>query len=164
MTETDSVSAPNPRPTRLWIGAGIGLGAMLMAFLGTCAFRRGSADPEPEQFKRKVNAMAQDLIRDHWAAMRKAVEQIGTDEGAKAFFASNPGLSPRIPSETAFLETARTWRSILQPLPEVLPRLETHDLSYVKKTDQTEMSYRISNGTCIFMKWSQDRLVEMRIY
>jgi hypothetical protein len=73
-------------------------------------------------------------------------------------------LSPRISSEAAFLGKVRTWRSLLQPLPDVLPGLETHDLSFVKKVDQTEMSYRIANGTRIFMKWSDDRLVEMRIY
>lgn len=152
MTEAGKAGLPRP----MWL-AGLGLGVALV--LGTCALRRGA-----EPFKEKVNAMAQDLIREHWGAMRQAVGQIGTDEGAKAFYASNPGLSPRVASEIAFLELVRSWRPLVQSLPEALPALETRDLSYVRKGDQTEMSYRIANGTFIFMKWSEDRLVEMRIY
>lgn len=162
MADHQDLSAPIPRPRRLWIGAGIALGILLV--LGAFVIRRRTAEGGPEQVQRRVNALAQDLIRDHWTAMRKAVEQLGTDEGARAFFADNPGLSPRIPSEAAFLEKVRSWRPLMRPLPEVLPGIEAHDLSYLRKQDQTEMSYRLANGTCIFMKWSEDRLVEMRVY
>lgn len=148
----------------MMLGAMVGAGAILLSILGTCVRERGSSAQEPDRLKRKVNAMVKDLIRDHWNAMRKAVEQVSTDEGAKAFYAANPGLAPRIPTESAFLKVARSWRPLLQPLPEALPELETHDLSYVKKADGAEMSYRTPKGTKIFMKWSEDRLIEMRVY
>jgi len=162
MTESDSLEseAPDPRPMRICLGVGV----LLVLSLGLFAFRDGSAKEDPAQFRQKVDAMARNLIRDQWASMRQTVIQIGTDEGAKAFFASNPGLTPRIHSEAAFLKLARSWRPLVQPLPEVLPRLESRDLSYVKGAGREEMRYRVPNGTYIFMKWSGGRLVELRIY
>jgi len=56
------------------------------------------------------------------------------------------------------------WRPLVRPLPEALPALETHALSYVRKQEQEEMSYRTANGTFIFMKWSEGGLVELRVY
>lgn len=162
MADSEDAPAPMSKSRRLCLGAGIMLAALLAT--GAWVLRRGAAKADPEQIQRRVNALAQDLVRDHWISMRKAVEQLGTEEGARAFFADNPGLSPRIPSEAAFLEKVRSWRPLLRPLPEVLPGLETHDLSYLRKQNQTEMSYRLANGTCIFMKWSEGRLVEMRVY
>jgi hypothetical protein len=133
--------------------------------LGALVLRRGAADPEPERLKRKVHAMAQNLIRDRWVIMRKAVGQIGSDEGARAFYQANPGLAMRIPTEELFLRIASGWRKLIEPLPEDLPDLEAHTLSYTETSEGTEMSYRTSKGVLVFMKWaSDDRLMEMRIY
>jgi len=156
--------SPAPARQRLWLGAGVALGAVILALLATLLFRSGSEEAQAERMKQKVSGLAQDLIRDHWAAMRKAVEQVGTDEGALAFYAANPGLAVRVPTAAAFLEKARTWRPLLRPLPEALPGLETHDLSYVRKQEQEEMSYRTAHGTFIFMRWSEGGLVELRVY
>lgn len=162
MIESDSPEsdAPDPRPMRICIGVGV----LLVLAFGLLVFRRGTAREDPVRFKQKVDAMARNLIRDQWASMRQAVAQIRTDEGAKAFFAANPGLSPRIRSEAAFLKLARSWRHLVQPLPEVMPGLESRELSYVKGAGREEMRYRVPSGTYIFMKWSGGRLVEMRIY
>lgn len=162
MTESDSLEseAPDPRPLRICLG----VGALLVLSLGLFAFRGGTEKEDPAQFRQKVDAMARNLIRGQWASMRQTVIQIGTDEGAKAFFASHPGLAPRIRSEAAFLKLARSWRPLVQPLPEVLPGLESRELSYVKGAGREEMRYRVPNGTYIFMKWSGGRLVELRIY
>jgi hypothetical protein len=146
----------------LWAILGLAAFGLL---LGVLVFRRGTADPEPERLKRKVHAMAQDLIRDRWVTMRKAVALVGTDEGARAFYQANPGLATRIHTEAAFLRAASGWRRVLEPLPEGLPDLETRDLTYTETTESTEMSYQTSKGVVVFLKWaSDDRLVEMRIY
>src|SRR5512145_2264753 len=91
LPEAERSSAPARR--RLWLGAGIALGAGVHALLATLLFRSGSEEAQAQRMKQKVSVLAQDLIRDHWAAMRKAVEQVGTDEGAKAFYDANPGLA-----------------------------------------------------------------------
>jgi hypothetical protein len=147
---------------RLWLGAGLALAGLALA--GTFAFRRGTEEVQSERMKQKVSGLAQDLIRDHWEAMRKAVEQMETDDGAKAFYLANPGLAGRIPSEAAFLEKVRSWRPLLRPLPQALPGLEAHDLSYVRKQDQVELSYRTAQGAFLFMRWSGGNLVELRVY
>ena len=147
---------------RLWVFLGGSL-ALLLA-LGVCLARWKREVDSEARFRRRVDTLARNLVQTHWVSMRQAVSQIVTDEGAKALFAASPGLSPRIPSEDAFLAKARTWRALVRPLPEALPGLESRDLSYLKVKDQVEMRYRLPNGTCIFMKWTQDRLVDMRIY
>ncbi|HNX31578.1 MAG TPA: hypothetical protein PKM35_08235 [Holophaga sp.] len=162
MSDPDSPAPvlPELRPARLCAA----VGAMLALSLGFFLSRDRFGKEDPEQFKRRVHAMAWRLIKDHWAGMRQAVAQIATDEGAKAFFAANPGLAPRIRSEAAFVKLARSWRPLVQPLPESPPALESRDLSYAKAVDHVELRYQVPNGTCIFMKWSRGRLVEMRIY
>lgn len=105
-----------PKSGRLWLLAGGGLGLLLA--LGFAAWKR----QEPEPFRKKIDVLAGRLVERHWASLRQAVRQVATDEGTKVFFASNPGLAGRIPSEASFLKLARTWRPLVQPLPETVPR------------------------------------------
>lgn len=164
MTDAPSPHEPSPKRLPPWVVLTAMAGVMVLG-LGLWAWRRSVADRDPSRFKARVNALVKDLIQDHWNVMREAVAQVATDEGAKAFFSANAGLAPRIPSEAAFLRTCHAWRRVLEPLPESLPSLENRDLSYVKKEDGTEMSYRTAKGVRIFMRWASDgRLVEMRVY
>ncbi|HWQ11086.1 MAG TPA: hypothetical protein VN436_18335, partial [Holophaga sp.] len=128
------------RSSRFWLLVGGGLGLALA--IGLSTWRR----PGPEPFRQKIDALAGRLVERHWASMHQAVRQIATDEGAKALFTSNPGLSGRIPTEASFLKLARSWRKLVQPLPEAVPRSGDGGLSYVKHGDQIEMKYRIPNG------------------
>jgi len=140
-------------------------GLVVLVGLGGVALRRRAVTPAPDRLKQKVNAMVKDLIRGHWATMRQAVAQVGSDEGARALYQAHPGLASRIPTEGAFVKAASGWRRLLEPLPEDLPDLETRALTYAKKPEGTEMSYRMPKGTVIFMKWAEDgQLVEMRVY
>jgi hypothetical protein len=165
MTEPDgSLPSISGRKPVVWVATGAAL-LVLLAALGALALRRRADAPAPERLKQKVNALVKDLIQDRWAFMRKAVEQVGSDEGARALYRDQPGLASRIPTEAAFLKAASRWRRILEPLPEALPDLESRAVTYVNKPEGTEMSYRAAKGTVVFMKWTEDdRLVEMRVY
>lgn len=160
----DSLPTVSRRKPTVWVAAGVAL-LVLLAALGALALRRRADAPAPERLKQKVNALVKDLIQDRWAFMRKAVEQVGSDEGARALYRDQPGLASRIPTEAAFLKAASGWRRILEPLPETLPDLESRAVTYARKPEGTEMSYRTAKGTVVFLKWTEDdRLVEMRVY
>lgn len=165
MTEPHDSLATGPRRRPVaWVWAGAVL-VVLVAALGALALRRRVDAPAPERLKQKVNALVKDLIQDRWAFMRKAVEQVGSDEGARALYRDHPGLASRIPTEAAFLKAASGWRRILEPLPEALPSLESRAVTYAKRPEGTEMSYRAPKGTVVFLKWAEDdQLVEMRVY
>ena len=159
----EAASRPSARARLAWIlAAGLVLVAALL--LGLRLLRKEEAIPEPERLRVRLNKVVQNLVRDHWLAMRQAVAQLRTDEGARAFFAANPGLALRVPSEAAFVEKVRGWRPLLPVLPEALPDLATHDLSYSRNADSTELGYRTPKGARIFMRWTGDRLVEIRVY
>jgi hypothetical protein len=168
MTEADTddpqQTGSGPSISRLWLVSGLALGLLVCVVAGMCALRKKAAAADPEPLKHKVESMVKDLIRDHWNDMRKAVTQLKTDDGARAFFAENPGLATRVPTESTFVEMSRSWRPLLEPLPEALPSIEGHNLTYVKNAEGAEMSYRTPKGTRIFMKWAENKLVEMRVY
>jgi hypothetical protein len=144
---------------RAWIPV---LAALVLA-AGAWLRWRGSGRV-PARAEARIGRVAEALVLDRWQAMRLAVELIRTDEGARAFYSANPGLKPRMPSEAAFLAKTRSWRPLLQPLPEAVPDLEAHDLTLARKSDALELGYRMGNGTRIFMRWAGDRLVEIRVY
>jgi len=147
-----------------WAKLSIGCGAMLLVVLGTCAVGGAYITKNPERFRKQISSMVQDLIRKDWSTMRKTVEQLGTEQGTRELYEANPGLVRKFPTQQAFLEAARSWRPLLDPLPEALPELETHDLSYSKNSGQTEMRYRTAKGTRIVMIWTDGRLVDLRVY
>lgn len=164
MTEADASLSVAPR-RRPWTALVAGGALLLLAGSAFLALRRRASEPAPERLKQKVNALVKDLIRDRWTLMRQAVEQVGTDDGALALYHAHPGLASRIPTEAAFLKAASRWRRVLEPLPEQLPDLESRALTYAKSPEGTEMSYRTTKGTVVFLKWAEDdRLVEMRVY
>src|SRR5688572_25023627 len=48
-----------------------------------------------------------------WEKLRRIVEQVATDEGARALYASAPALATAYPSEDLFVDATRTWRGWL---------------------------------------------------
>ena len=124
----------------LW--AKIGIGCVLVVAIGTATcvgvgwliFKKG-AD------------VIEGFAKDEWAEMRRDVDRMMTDDGARALYAENPGLAERFPTEEEFLTAVRSWRDDLEPLPEKIPvfggdfRL---DKQYVRGEHRTLIGY--TNG------------------
>lgn len=107
----DNTGAP-PKRKGLSTGAKVALGCGLAFLLvaGGCAacvgygLRKGAT-----------------LMDTAWADMRKELEALRTDEGARALYASHPGLARRYPTVEAFAAAAAGWRGKLDAIPAQRP-------------------------------------------
>ncbi len=135
--------------------------------LGTCVggslYLRRKIRQDPKGFERQVKGMArgmvEKLIKDDWAFLRISIDQLHTDEGAKAFYAANPKLKGQYPSEGEFLAASKGWKARLEPIPEAIPDLDSHDLDYQKQFGgEVVLGYRCTNGTRIRMVWDSPKI------
>ncbi len=142
----------------VWAKIGLGCGVAILLLLATCVggslYIRHKIKQDPEGFKHKIKDMVRDAVKADWAFLRRTVDQLGTDEGAKSFYRTQPKLHEQYPTETQFLETVKAWRPKLEPIPEEVPDLDSHDLTYQKGMTGKWLSYRCSNGTKIRIEWN----------
>ncbi len=140
-----------------WLKVSLGCGVALLIVLCTCVggsiYLQQRIKKDPEGFKRQIKGFVQAKIQDDWTFLRRAVEQIRTDEGAKAFYAANPKLIQQYPSEAEFLEAVKGWRSELQPIPEAMPDFDSRDLQYTQGIRGGWVSYRFPNGKHVRLAW-----------
>jgi hypothetical protein len=103
----------------------LGCGIALLLILVTCgvggAILGNMIKKDPKAFEARVEGFAKGLVQKDWTRMRALVDQLQTDEGAKALYQANPGLRQAHPSEDQFLQAVRAWRPRLAPLPEEAP-------------------------------------------
>lgn len=153
---------PQPQGMPLWLKVVLGCGGVVLLLLTTCiggaAYLSHRIKQDPEGFKKKVESaavgFAKGFIEKPWAALRSAVDQLQTDEGAKAFFAANPGLKDHYATEEAFLEAVRGWRPKLPPLPAEIPNLTEGHLDFQKDFGRTQrMRYQTPGGARIKIEW-----------
>ena len=144
-----------------WLKVSLGCGIVLLLLLCTCVggslYLRHKIKQDPQGFKRQIKGFVQKKIQDDWTYLGSAVEQIRTDEGAKAFYAANPKLVGQYPSEAQFLEAVKAWRPELQAIPEAMPDLDRHDLQYSQRFSGGSLSYRFPNGKHVRIAWDGPR-------
>ncbi|MBL0209468.1 MAG: hypothetical protein IPQ13_00915 [Holophagaceae bacterium] len=149
--------APIKSGMATWLKISLGCGIAVLVLLCTCVggslYLQHRIKQDPEGFKRQIKGMVQKKIQDEWIFLRRAVEQIRTDEGAKAFYAANPKLAEQYPSEAKFLEAVRGWRPELEPVPEAMPDLDSHDLQYTQRVGGGWLSYRFPSGRHVRIAW-----------
>lgn len=165
MTDSSWDNGGSDKPSRsgmpTWLKVSLGCGIAALVLLCTCVggtlYLQRRIRQDPQGFKRQIKGMVQQKIQPDWAFLRRAVDQLQTDEGAKAFYAANPKLIGQYPSEGQFLEAARSWRPELQPIPEAMPDLESHDLQYHQGIGGGRLSYRLPNGKQVRLAWDGPR-------
>ena len=103
--------------------AGCGIAAVVgisLAVVGGISFvNRKMNDPE----------VRQEMGHALWPLLRRTVEDLGTDEGARDLYSRQRGLREQYPSEAAFLAAVQGWRPSLAGFPAEMPgpeALETH--------------------------------------
>ncbi len=102
-----------------------------------------------------------------WAATRAIVQQLETDEGARAVYGANPGLAAHFPSEAAFLAKVRAWRPRLEPLPVEKPGLTSGRLDMNIAIDRghrrVRMNYVNGKGARLGTEWEDGLLVDLAV-
>jgi hypothetical protein len=102
---------------------GCGLAALLA--LVTCAI--GGAvlgnyiKQDPRAFEQRMEGFAKGLVQKDWERFRALVDQLRTDDGARAVYRANPSLGQAQASEALFLQAVRAWRPHLSALPAEAP-------------------------------------------
>lgn len=107
-----------------------------------------------------------------WTDIRRDVQKVQTDEGAKALYRDNPGLSERYPTEEEFLKASQGWRAKLAQFPEKRPELkeifskkggiqfQTHSEDGVKRTT---IRYPLPQGGVLYFESKNDQLVDIGV-
>ena len=116
-------------PQKKGLGTGMkvlmGCGIAALVALVTCAV--GGAilgnliKKNPKAFEKRVEGFAKGMVQKEWERFRTLVDQLQTDDGARALYRANPGLHQAHPTEDQFLQAARAWRPRLGPLPAEAP-------------------------------------------
>jgi hypothetical protein len=145
----------------VWLKVSLGCGIAALIVLCTCVggsiYLQQKIKRDPQAFKQQIKGFVQAKIKDDWTFLRRAVEQIRTDDVAKAFYAANPKLIEQYPSEALFLEVVKGWRPDLQPIPEAMPDLDSHDLQYTQRIGGGWLSYRFPNGKHVRLAWDSNK-------
>ena len=125
--------------TGLKVLMGCGIAALLA--LVTCAVGgavlRNLIKKDPKAFEKRVEGFAQGLIQKDWERFRTLLDQLQTDDGARAVYRANPDLHQAHATEDQFLQAARTWRPRLGSLPAQAP-VGKHRLDQDQNLDQPE--------------------------
>ncbi len=153
---------PQKQGMPTWVKVLLGCGVLCLLFMATCvggcAYIGHKIKQDPKGFERKIQGMVAEFIKDDWAEAGRIVNQLMTDEGAAALYKANPGLAESYPTEAAFLEAAKGWRPMLEPLPPEMPDMDKHDLSYQNDWNRrTILSFRNGKGKRLRLVWSGPR-------
>ena len=137
---------------KLLMGCGIVVALCVTACLGgiaTCA-----------------NALNQTASAE-WTALRAIVQQLETDDGARAVYAANPDLAGRFPDAEAFLQKVRAWRPRLEPLPLEKPGITSGKLDMnvsINNGHRTaSLIYKNGKGAHLAATWADGRLADISV-
>ena len=135
---------------KVGLGCGIAVLVLLCTCVGGAFYLQYKIKQDPQAFKRQIKSIVRKKIQDDWTFLRRAIEQLRTDEGAQAFYAANPKLIAQYPSEAQFLEAVKGWRPDLPRVPDEIPDLDSSDLQYAQGI---WLSYRFDNGKHVRLAW-----------
>jgi hypothetical protein len=133
---------------------------------------------DPKAFESRVENWAKGMIQKDWDRLRGLVDQLQTDEGARAVYRSNPDLRQAHPSEEEFLKVVQGWRAQLTPLPVEVPlevdhrhRRESgaketrkrHFVTLNKTFGTTHITCRYPDGTHLAVDFKEDRVLRINV-
>lgn len=115
----------------------------------------------------KTNQSRTSELEQAWGIIRKDLQQLESEVGAKAFYRENPGLAGRYPTEEAFLKACAGWKPKLQGFPEKAPDvLNTPGLEFSAKTRGQKdiyLSYHLPKGGLFRFASLDDRVVGLSV-
>ena len=102
-----------------------------------------------------------------WADLRKVANDLMTDSGAQAEYASHPGLAEAYPTADDFVGAVRLWRPNLEPLPEQMPPLLSGKVSLninsMNGESRTQLAYRLASGKSLVATWKNHQLADLQL-
>ena len=144
----------------LWAKLLAGCGIVFVLVLATCV--GGSM----LLLKRGSQAM-QSLTAAEWSDLRVAVDQMSTEEGAKAFYAAHPAMVNRFPSEEAFIAAWKVWSTELEPLPAEPPSITSGryapNYQYINGFKRVQIVYVTSGRHSIQGNWENGTLTDFAV-
>lgn len=160
MVESNWDNSGLPAPKKR-IGTGlkvaIGCGVALLVAIGGCVALVGTG----------AAVIGKTLRAEEWPALRAAVAQLDTDDGARALYDANPRLAADHPDQARFLQAVQRWRPRLEPLPEEPPSVFTGRISMNVSVSggyrRTELGYRNGKGAMVSSRWENGRLVALEV-
>ncbi len=141
----------------IWAKVALGCGVVLLLGLGGCVVLGATC----------ARAIGKSMDGREWGQLKAAVQQLQTDDGAKALYHANPDLSQAYPTEENFLQQARNWRPKLEPLPAQMPSVFTGKISYNVSVNagfrKVELGYTNTRGAVIASRWENGRLLMITV-
>jgi hypothetical protein len=108
-----------------------------------------------------------DMGSAEWRDLRAVANDLGTDAGAQAAYASHPGLSQAYPTAEDFVGAARLWRRDLEPLPAERPPMlsgkvgmSVNDTNGISKV---VVRYNLSAGKVLVGTWVNHKLSDLQL-
>lgn len=106
-----------------------------------------------------------------WADMDRTVQSLRTEQGTKALYAANPGLSTVFPTEEDFLKEAEEWRPKLGEFPAQRPTLQelvrepkgSSHFNVNTSNGRTSIEYQIPKGGMLHLELEAEKLVDVRV-
>lgn len=173
-------------PKKPGLGTGtkvlLGCGVALLLGVVTCTVG-GMAlghmiKKDPEAFEKRMEGWAKGMMQKDWEHLRALVDQVQTEDGARALYRSNPDLRQGYPTEEGFLTAARGWRTLMTPLPVEIPmeesrhghrgrkareaspegRVKTHSVSLNKMFGNTTIVCRYPDGLRLSVTFHGDKV------
>lgn len=150
-------------PTWAKILAGCGCGCLGLSVLlvGSCVGLGRWVSKNPEAFERKVKGFVENMARPDYDLLRRTVDQLRTEAGAKAVYAANPDLKETFGSEADFLKRVAEWRPRLEPIPEAFPDLDSSALDYQNNMGSKRIGYRYESGWMVRLHLSGNRISDI---
>lgn len=148
------------RGMSLWAKIGLGCGVVVLLLALTCGgcvwygLRKGS-----------------EALDAQWTTVHSTVVSLGSETGARALYASNPGLKDSYPTEGEFLAAASEWRPNLGTVPAQRPDFRTlfkdHKLEARGETTPGHrvwhLRYTLDSGKRLVLETENGKLVELRV-
>lgn len=177
-------------PAKKKLGTGMmilmGCGGLLLLSMVTCVVGGlvvgRMVKNNPEAFEKRMEAWGQGLVKKDWDRLRVVVEQLQTEDGAKAVYKANGELQQAYATETEFCAAVRGWRPRLLPLPAEVPLSSHHrhrgageaeapapeagtnfDVSLNKRFKTTTIRCRYPNGARVAATFEDERLTSFRM-
>ena len=115
-----------------------------------------------------IGKFVQNMAREPWALLHEAAGATRTDQGAEAFYRTNPGLSGRYPSAGAFVDASRRWRPKLGNLPRAVPDIlglvkSKSSLNVTSNGGRVTLSLTGYQGTSIQLVSQDGKLLDLAV-
>jgi hypothetical protein len=107
-----------------------------------------------------------------WGDIRRDVQELQTDEGARKLYQDNPGLATRYPTVEEFQKASTGWRAKLSDFPEKRPEIKEilssqggiqFNVSEHNGVKSTSFRYPLPRGGVLRVETENDLLVDIGV-